>query len=350
MAEYITLNISKNTKAPSHKAKRCCVAALGNFDGVHLGHQEVIRSCIYKAKAMGLQSAVITFEPHPSRFVGIPRKSIMSYKQKLEELAKTGIDLIYTLDFNDHMMYMQPPEFIHYLMNHLEVRAIITGYNFRFGHKRSGDISTLQSASEKFGYQYRAIGPIHCEYHTLSSSYIKAMLEVGAVGIASRLLGRPYSIDGEVVQGSELAKKHLGVPTANIALQDDICYPANGVYLVKAQIIEIGEKIDAREDGEERKIYGIANIGNRPTVTSSCDLIMETHLFLDNYSGYNSKTQNIADQVETDQFKKSLYGKTLKIWPIQFIRPERKFTSIDALRHQIETDIMSSRYIIKQVV
>lgn len=330
----------------NHKSDEGYVIALGNFDGIHLGHLEVIKSCTHQAQVMNLQSAIITFAPHPAELIGTPRKQIMSYEQKIRELSKTGIDCIHTLTFNEHMMYMQPLEFIEYLVTHLRVRAIITGYNFRFGHKRSGDINTLNEASKKFGYQFRAIGPIYCEYHVLSSSYIKSILEAGAIGIVNTLLGRAYSIEGEVVKGQGLAEKNFAVPTANILLKEGTCYPAKGVYLVKAQIDEREEQSNPEEKKRlkpKRLLYGIANIGSRPTFSSSSDLVMETHLLQEELS----KEQVAREKAEIDFYK--LYGKKLRIWPMHFIRPERQFSSAVALFKQIKIDIKNAHYLIKNL-
>ncbi len=331
-----------------------CVIALGNFDGVHLGHLEVIKSCVYQAKTMNLPSVVLTFDPHPAttlnystKHLNKSSKTIYTASEKIEKLLNNNVDYVYTLQFNDSMMLVKAKAFIDYLVFHLNAKAIFSGFNFFFGHKREGDIGLLNKKSRQLDYLYRAIGPISYQSHTLSSSHIKTLFMSGAVGIVNKLLGTKYCIEGIITKGLGLAGKILNIPTANVVLQDDLYYPTKGVYLTHVQI--------CNENNVSKIMYGITNIGTKQTLHSNSPLTMETHIFIDMPVLQQHSVKKNHYAINENEVNKNfysidyneLYDKRIKVWPLEFIRPERHFNSIDDLRKQIIADIKNAHYIIK---
>ncbi|AIF81879.1 riboflavin kinase/FMN adenylyltransferase [endosymbiont of Acanthamoeba sp. UWC8] len=305
--------VIKDLKNQSYKN---LAVALGNFDGVHIAHQEIIKTCTNYAKNHNIQSAVITFTPHPREVMNPSAKheSLITPEQKLELFERLGVDIVYLINFTPEFANIPANEFIsRILVQTLQVQHVITGYNFLFGKNRRGNSNLLSKSAEHYNFSYQQIGKISYNYHDISSSNIKALMKLGAFGIVNELLGREYSISGNVVEGNKRARM-LGFPTANIALKQELFYPLYGVYLVKVEI-------------EDKELYGIANIGLRPTF-SEIEPILEVHIF---------------------DFDNNIYDKQLKIKFLHFIRPERKFSDIDELKTQVISDIQGAKYALKNL-
>lgn len=290
--------------------------ALGNFDGVHIGHQEIIKACIKYAKEHNLKSAAMIFDPHPSAFFKAANfKPLMTLEQKIARLKKLGIDFIIVNKFDEEFSKISAESFIEgILVAKLGAKYLATGYNFFFGHKRQGDVALLASKAKKCGFHYQKIDQVTLDYMNVSSSKIRELLGQGRVTTSAAMLGYPVKITGKVVEGQKMAGSVLGVPTANIVLNTDICLPLFGVYIVRVTI-------------EGNQFHGIANIGIKPTFNSTIPLL-EVNIF---------------------DFEKDIYGKILDVELLVFMRPERKFSSIDDLKWNIHFDIRSAKYAVKNL-
>ena len=291
--------------------------AIGNFDVMHLGHQEVINSCIEIAKQNNLTPAVLTFHPHPDSIINpdSEKKLICSTATKVKLMDEFFIPHLFLLDFDTNLMKMTSDEFIEeILIEKFKVKAVVTGYNFHFGHKKLGNITTLKHASEKHGFIYCSVKQLMRDNVEISSSRIRKLLKLGAIETVNQLIGRKYTITGEVIHGKKIAKT-IGCQTANIALKEDLCYPLNGVYLVELVI-----------SGKQK--FGVANIGIRPTVSDENTTLLEVHIF---------------------DFAEDIYGKILEIKFLHFLRPERKFKNIESLKVQVQKDISDAQYALKHI-
>ena len=293
-----------------------CVMALGNFDGMHIGHQKVIRYCLKKAKELNKTAAILTFDPHPNQILRKKNsfKLICDFKQKIELIQNIGIKHVVVLSFNKVLSSLTPEEFIkQYLVQLFNVNTIVTGYNFSFGKQKKGNNLILEKFSKQYGFSFDAIGKTQYNDYVLSSSNIKTLLQQGSIGIVNKLLGRIYSVKGTVSIGKKIAKQ-IGTATANIILKNHIQYPLFGVYLVQIMI-------------HNKKFYGIANIGVKPTFNknNSCPLL-EVHVL---------------------DFNQDIYNLEVEVEFLHFIRPERKFPNVMLLKEQIVQDIYNVRYILK---
>lgn len=293
---------------------RGSVVIIGNFDGVHRGHQAVIGQAAHWARGNGVPLALITFEPHPRRYFGPkdPPFSLTPIRSKVRHLGPLGVDLILLLHFDEKLSQKPADEFARELLAEaFAVSKVVVGYDFVFGHDRKGDVPLLKILAKKYGFSVAVIEPVGTvDGEVYSSTRIREYLAAGKPGHAAALLGRPFEIEGRVLHGDRRGVK-IGFPTANIGLGDYI-RPAFGVYAVRA-----GE---ARGDDIVWH-SGVANLGVRPTVDGSAPLF-ETHLF---------------------NFSDDLYGKHLRVSLIEYIRPERKFDGLAALSTQIGEDCEIAR-------
>lgn len=297
------------------------VVVIGNFDGVHRGHQLLLADARRLADSLGTPLAVLTFEPHPrSVFLADqPPFRLTSLRAKAHALQEAGVDHLFVLHF-DREFSLKPAEaFVEdILVRDLALRHVVVGWDFCFGHKRGGNVALLQSMGAKHGFGVTAVDPVMTgEGEVYSSSIIRRHLREGRPAKAAELLGRPWEIEGRVEQGEQRGRT-IGFPTANLGLGDHLC-PALGVYAVEAGIdpgVEHGEEISWHP--------AVANIGRRPTVAGE-GIRLEVH-FLD--------------------FSGDLYGRTLRVRLIDFIRPEKKFDGLDALKAQIALDCGQARQIL----
>lgn len=292
-----------------------CVATIGNFDGVHCGHQNIITQLKRCAESMSLPSLAIVFEPQPLEFFN-PSEAparLMSFREKFEALKSCELDAVYCLKFDENLSQLSGQAFIdQVLVRRLNVRHLVVGDDFRFGGDREGDFSLLVQAGHASGFSVENT-PTHLDEESavrISSTEIRQALAKGEFKRAARLLGRPYGITGRVQYGQQLGRT-IGFPTANISL-GRIKAPLNGVFAVSV----------IRENGRRQK--GVANIGTKPTI-GQFEPNLEVHLF---------------DQSET------FYGERLAVEFIEKIREEKRFDGIDQLKQQIEQDSRIARSVL----
>ncbi len=303
---------------------RGAVVALGNFDGVHLGHRAVIRQAKKQADTLGVLLGVIVFEPHPREFFRRADKPfrLTSLSQKARLLEKEGVDILYVLTFDEELASKPAQDFIaDILIAALGVVHVVTGYDFRFGKGRGGDVSVIGYMGHEEGYGVTVVDPVALQASAVpdnddeifSSTRVRNCLRSGRPADAARLLGHYWTIEGVVQKGDQRGRT-IGFPTANLSM-NWLVEPALGVYAVKVEVLE----------GPDAGVYdGVANIGRRPTFDKE-DILLEAHLF-----GFSS----------------DLYGLPIAVSVIDFIRPEQKFDGLEALKSQILIDSRSARDIL----
>lgn len=311
------------------QAARGAALAIGNFDGLHLGHQQVIASAREAATREGMPLAVMSFEPHPRRFFGTHNGPIQlePVHVRLRRLKAAGVDHVFLLRFDATLAAMSAEYFIEeILIDALAVRHVVTGENFVFGKGRGGDTQMLASyagsKSRIHGYHFHPIPPVTIDTTVCSSTAIRAALRSGDLATAEALLGRRYGITGRVIHGDQRGRE-LGFPTANIALHDLFC-PAYGVYIVEAAMV--CETYDCSVEAPEW-VAAIANLGHRPTVGGEQPLL-EVHLL---------KNAPL-----------DLYHQRLRVRFHRFLRPEQRFDGLEALKTQITLDTDAARTYWKQ--
>ena len=296
---YKNFNINKN-----HKKS---IILIGNFDGVHLGHQKLFKLAKFYKKKYNLKIGVINFDPMPKMFFNKSLKNfrLSSINQKLNLLNNLGVDFIVTKKFDKTFSKTKSINFIkNILSKKLKARFIFVSNNFRFGNKREGDVKFLLQNEEKYNYQVVKPKPLLINKKIVSSSLIRVYLEKGSLEKANKLLNRKWSIEGIVKKGRQVGKK-IGFPTCNIDIENYILAKP-GVYAVRVS-----------RKNNFRILKGIANLGYRPTFNQK-KILLEVHLF--NFSG-------------------NLYNKYLSVEFLKFIRKEKKFKNINKLKSQIKLDL-----------
>jgi riboflavin kinase / FMN adenylyltransferase len=292
-----------------------CVATIGNFDGVHRGHQCVFEQLIEKAAAQGLPSVVISFEPQPQEFFARTQAPprLTRLREKVLALRRFPIDRLLCLRFNQALASWSAADFIErVLVDGLGVRYLIVGDDFRFGCGRTGDYASLQAAGRQYGFEVANTPTFLLEGQRVSSTRVRAALNAGDMTEAVRLLGRPYTLCGRVAHGARLGRQ-LGFPTANIQLHRQSA-PLLGVFAVQVRGLAA------------QPWPGVANLGMRPSVAGGeARPLLEVHLF---------------------DFNRDIYGKQLEIEFLSRLREERKFASFDALRQQIAADAAQARQVL----
>jgi riboflavin kinase/FMN adenylyltransferase len=282
---------------------------IGNFDGLHLGHRRILEDLVQTAKASGTASVVMTFSPHPLQILhpGKAPKLIVPTEDKLARIESLGVDYLVLVRFDEALSRMSGEAFIRQiLVGSLRVQHIFVGHNFVFGHKRSGNVTLLETLGRECGYAVHVIPPVAVRGNRVSSTGIRELIRAGRISQANRLLGRYYSLQGRVVSGAGLGRTVL-FPTLNLEAQNEIL-PGNGVYATLACF-----------NGETHE--AVTNVGTRPTL-SGTGLSIETHLL---------QHTPEAPPVNLDlQF-------------LHRLRDERKFASVDELREQIGKDIQRAR-------
>jgi len=299
------------------------VVTIGNFDGVHKGHQAMIAKVKEKAAEINGTSVVLTFEPHPARVLSTQATTplITVYKQKKGLIKKTGVDVLICINFTREFASLKADAFVKdILVNRIGAKTIIIGKDYAFGKNREGDVSFLKAYGSEMGFEVIVLDWIfgdnrkedaESEQQRISSTAIRELVSNGHLRAAAELLGRHYQVRGEVVSGRGRGGASLGFPTANIVLSDELC-PANGVYAVLVEY-----------DSQEYK--GVANIGYSPTFGD--------HIF--------------TVEVHMLNFSEQINGKNIKVNFVQRIRDEQKFAGVDELRSQIEKDIERAEEIFK---
>lgn len=294
-------------------AHRDCVATIGNFDGVHLGHQAVLASLTARAQAAGVPSLVITFEPQPMEYfrpAQAPAR-LTRLREKLEAIEACGVDRVLLIRFNAAFAAIAAEDFVRrILVERLGIRHLYVGDDFRFGRGRAGDFALLATMGREYGYGVESLETVVEDDCRVSSTRIREALQRGDMAHAARCLGRRYRICGKVAHGNKRGRT-IGFPTLNVALLRRET-PLLGVFAV----LVLGVA--------EQPWPGVANIGVRPTLDGEGRLLLEVHLF---------------------DFAGDLYGRHVEVDFVERIRDERKFESFDALREQIERDAQRAREI-----
>ena len=290
------------------------VLTIGNFDGVHKGHLVIFDKVKARAKAIGGQSAVMTFEPHPIRVVkpGNGPPLITPTKQKLDLILDAGIDVIFCIPFTRQFASISAEDFVQdILVQRLGIKEIVVGYDYTFGFKRQGNIGLLQEMGQKLGFKVHVVDPIRLDSALVSSTSIRELLQEGNLSEAKKLLGRDYQICGTIVKGKNRGGRLLGFPTANLKLIDELI-PKGGVYAVTAII-------------NGKTYYGVTNIGYNPTFGKEA-LSIETHLI---------------------DFSGDILGKTIRVNFIKRLRDEKTYGSVEELAHQIALDVQDAKELFK---
>lgn len=293
------------------RATEACVLTIGNFDGLHLGHQALLKQLTDKASALGLPAVVLTFEPHPREYFTPERAParLASLREKLLLLASCGVDRVHVCRFNARFAAQPASAFIDdVLIGGLAVRHLFIGDDFRFGSARAGDFAMLQAAGRANGFNVEAMPTLAVEGERASSSAVRSALATGDLAHAARLLGRAYSIAGRVVHGDKIGRQ-LGYPTLNIQLKHRRP-PLAGVFAV------------AVEGLEGQKLAGVANVGVRPTATDAGRARLEVHVL---------------------DWQGDRYGAHPRVHFLHKLRDEKKFASFDELTQQIARDAESAR-------
>lgn len=290
------------------------VLTIGNFDGVHKGHLVLFEKVKDRAKAIGGQSAVMTFEPHPIKVMrpGNGPLLITPTKQKLDLISHAGIDLILCIPFTPQFASISAEDFVQdILVDMLGIKEIVVGYDYTFGYRRLGNIRLLQEMGDKLGFQVHVVDPVRLDDTLVSSTSIRKFVQEGKLSEAKKLLGRDYQIRGTVVKGKNRGGRLLGFPTANLRLIDELI-PKGGVYAVTVMV-------------NDKTYYGVTNIGYNPTFGDDA-LSVETHLL---------------------DFSEDILDKTIKVNFIQRLRDEKTYRSAKELADQIAQDILKAKELFK---
>lgn len=282
--------------------------AFGFFDGVHIGHQEVIKSAVNFAKENNTKSAIITFQDHPCCFLfNVQPKYLIKRHDKIKFFRDLGVDYLYFLKFDEYLAMMDASQYMHdIIIKNFAPAAISTGFNHSFGSKRSGDVNFLCTMQNEFCYQYFEIPPVLYGDKPISSTAIRENLSQGNIDIVNSMLGYNYFLDETVVQGEQLGRE-LGFKTANLIYPDNLVEIGRGVY-----------EVEVEHDGQTYR--GVANYGIRPTVENIEKPVLEVHML---------------------DFDKNIYNQEIKVTFLKKIREEKKFGSKDELKAQIKQDVDS---------
>jgi riboflavin kinase/FMN adenylyltransferase len=287
---------------------RSSVLTLGVFDGLHLAHQLIMSRVVERARATGLVSTVVTFEPHP-RAVLRPDTApplLQTFEQKMEGIQRLGVEQVVVLNFTSELARVSAEDFLlDIIFGRLDAREVYLGHGFAFGHNREGRFELLKQVADRLGRVAGEVPEVILRGHRVSSTMIRRLLGAGRVNLARRMLGRPYGIESRVVEGRNIARAQLDYATANLKPQNRVI-PANGVYVTLTLI-------------GGQWLRSITNVGQRPTFGGDAEVTVETHLI---------------------DFDRMLYGETIRVRFLHRLRGEVKFESVAALRAQIARDVL----------
>jgi riboflavin kinase / FMN adenylyltransferase len=290
-------------------ARKPTAVTIGNFDGVHVGHQKILRGVIERARAMDAVSAVLTFYPHPARVLrpDVAPGLLETLPQRLAEFAAVGIEAALVLKFDQELAKLSAEEFAQkFLVETLRARAVFVGENFRFGHKQAGDVKLLEEMVRENGFALEIVEPVLVDGQTVSSSAIRAAVREGRVEEARRMFGRAFALAGEIRSGTGMGRK-LVVPTLNLATEQETL-PKNGVYATE---VAVGGQC----------YQAVTNVGVRPTFNGQ-QLAIESHLF---------------------DFAETITSGPMAVTFLARLRDEQKFSGPEALREQILRDIARAK-------
>jgi len=285
------------------------VVTIGNFDGIHLGHRELISAAVNEAHLRGCASALVTFNPHPQEIIHSQQSvsHICTSVHQLRLLEEQGLDEVHVIQFTSEMSQMHPEDFaLQFLIKRFDLVKLVIGYDFRFGKHRAGDFKLLENLSQQFNFSLEEIAPVQQKGQTVSSSLIRQLIREFRFAEIPQYLGREYSIYGKVEKGEQRGKK-LGFSTANIFPEVTLALAA-GVYVTK---IKLANKI----------YFGVTNAGKKPTFGNNT-FTVETFIF---------------------DFEDDIYGEYLEVIPLNQLRPETKFSGIEDLKKQIMKDVKSAQ-------
>ena len=303
----------KTYKTLSYKSDCPTVCALGCFDGLHVGHASIIRTAKKTAESLFAKCAVWSFAEPPKNFFASEKAPLLTTaEEKKKEMRRLGVDIFVSIPFDKNIAAMSARDFFKtVIIDSMNAKHVVCGFNYRFGKGGEGDCDLLDSLCREHGITLSIVSPVTIDGTTASSTEIRAALLSGEPHRASLYLGRPYSLSATIVSGQQLGRA-LGFPTVNQSFPEGKLVPKNGVYV-------------SRITFDKKVRYGVTNVGIRPTVGGT-SLCAETNLF---------------------DFEGDLYGKTLTVEFLSFIRPEQKFTSLEELTKQVNKDIAAAKEIIK---
>lgn len=291
---------------------RGCVATIGNFDGMHVGHQQIVRGVVERARELGKPSAVITFHPHPLSIVAPDRvpKQILTLAQKEELLRELGVDALLVVPFTHEFSRLTADRFIKdFLVDALDVSEVRIGRDFCFGAGREGNLAKLTETGKQYGFDVLGIEDVKIRGMRVSSSIVRDAIAKGALHIVTLALGRTYFVDGRVATGRRLGRK-MGFPTVNVDSSNEL-FPYGGVFVTTC-----------RFESFSRSFEGVTNIGVRPTLYENYATTIESHIL---------------------DFDSNVYGDTVRLYFHKLLRREQQFRSALELTNQIRTDIQRSR-------
>ena len=296
--EYITGTTEFHIDEPT-------VISFGKFDGLHRGH-ELLMDCMQKKRRQGLKTVVFTFDIPPKRLAQKEEGKVLTTNAEKEFVfERIGVDYLIECPFTPELMCMEPEEFLTAMVKQMNVKCIVVGKDFHFGHNRSGDYHTILKQADKLGYEAQVMEKIRYEGRDISSTFIREEITKGEIEKANELLGYHFFVQGEIVHGNHMGGPVLGFPTVNLLPPPEKLLPPNGVYLTETEI--------------EGRIYqGISNVGNKPTIAGDNPLGVETHLL---------------------NFNRNIYGSHIKVEFLKRVRPELRFLSVEELKHQMQEDI-----------
>lgn len=300
MEKYSTLSQFSRSNGP-------IALAIGNFDGIHLGHQKLMKEITIDPE---LKAAVITFDPHPIKILSpnTPFKKLFPVQDQVEQFEKLKIDYLIKLSFDNNLASMNYKDFLDWLLANIDIKKIVVGYDFRFGKNKEGTFDNLFNWCREKNIEFVKIDEVKIQTVTVSTTEIKKRLENYDIDIITKMLGRNYYLQGVVVKGDQRGRL-LGFPTANMEIENDLQVPALGVYATK--VIVNGSAY-----------FGVTNIGKTPTFKTDERIKIETHIL---------------------NFDMDIYGKVIVVEFCKFIRKEKKFSSVDEIKIQIIKDIEESK-------
>lgn len=306
---------------PNAASRAPCALTIGNFDGVHRGHQALLARVREAATRLGVEAAVMTFEPHPREFfaqlAGDPSRApsrIANLRDKLQSLSNAGIDRVIVEHFNTHFASMSPQDFVEkVLVQGLHVKWLMVGEDFCYGAKRAGNVAMLIEAGKKYGFHVEAMPTVMNDGTRISSSAVRAALAQSDFPLAAQLLGHPYAISGHVMHGKKLGRT-IGFPTLNLRIAHK--HPAlSGIFVVQVHGLA------------DQPLPGVASLGVRPTVEDSGRVLLETYIF---------------------DYAQQCYGKVVRVEFLKKLRDEEKYVDLPTLTAAIERDAQQARAFFKE--
>lgn len=285
------------------------VVTLGKFDGLHRGHEKLMHALLQYKENHQVASVAFTFDMPPrDKIDDVSSKVLTTNEEKEYIFGESGIDYLIECPFTTEVMCMEPKAFIEWIVTVLHMKCVVVGDDFRFGHKRAGDYHTLMEYSKEYGYETIVVEKMKDNNRDISSTYVREEIAAGHLAKANELLGYHYFIKSDVVHGKKLGRT-IGVPTINMVLPENKLLPPNGVYVTEVLV-------------EEKKYIGVTNVGCKPTVSDSRMIGVETYIL---------------------DFNQTLYGDSILVSFVEFIRPEQKFSSVEELKMQLAKDIEKAK-------